>query len=95
MRFLTCKNVYFYSMIDEQMFFDWIKKIPCIQGIECARDEVYLDLVGRDLEYEDIKDLIALLYRYQIDMKQLQSFYNESNKSAFMPWNQEIFGKAL
>jgi hypothetical protein len=90
--YLIGKSVYFYSMNDEKMFFEWIKNIECIKKFEGAGDELYLDLVGQELNYNDIKDLIALFYRYQIDMKQLAPFLNEGNKQAFAPWDKEIFG---
>lgn len=90
--YLTCKRVYFYSILDEEIFFGWIKKIPCIASFEGARDELYLDLVDWELDYNDLKDLIALLYRYHIDMKQLEEFVNEKNKDAAEPWGEKIFG---
>ena len=71
----------FYSMTDEDMFFIWIKAIPCIESFEGARDELYLDLVNRDLEYSDIRDLIALLRRYHIDRRQIDKFINDKNKN--------------
>lgn len=91
--YLICKSVKFYSHKDESAFFGWIKKIKCIEKFEGARDELYLDLVDRPLNYQDVEDLIALLCRYKIDMKQLQPFLNEDNKNAFDPWKKEIFGR--
>lgn len=90
--YLTCKSIYFYSMNDEAIFFEWIKKISCIQSFSGSGDELYLDLVDKELSYDDIKDLIALFYRYKINMKQLSSLLNEKNKEAFLPWKREIFG---
>lgn len=94
-KYLTCKSVYFYSMKDEDAFFEWIGKIDCIEKFEGVRDELYLDFVQKKLNYDDIKDLIALFYRYKIDMKQLKQLLNEENKEAFKPWSKEIFGKSL
>lgn len=91
--YITCKSVFFYSVNDEAMFFDWIKRIGCIKSFEGARDELYLDLVDRELTYDDIKDLIALLYRYKIDMKQLAALRAPNNERAFIPWEKQIFGK--
>jgi len=91
--YITCKSVFFYSMNDEAMFFEWIKRISCIKSFEGARDELYLDLVDRELTYDDIKDLIALLYRYKIDMKQLAVLRTPNNEGAIIPWKKQIFGK--
>lgn len=73
------------------MFFTWIKNIPCIEKFEGAGDELYLDLVFRDLSYDDMKDLIALLYRYKIKMDQLIPFVTQNNKTTVEPWKKQIY----
>lgn len=88
--YLVCKRVSFYSMLDEDMFFEWIKKIKCIKSFEGARDELYLDLIESELDYNDMKDLIALCFRYKIKMKQLAPLINEKNKAAVEPWSKQI-----
>lgn len=88
--YLTCKRITFYSRLDEDMFFNWIKTIQCIEKFEGARDELYLDLVNRELDYDDMKDLIALFRRYKIKMDQLEKFVNEKNKAAIEPWKKQI-----
>lgn len=90
--YITCKSVTFYSPRDEDAFFEWIKKIDCIESFEGARDELYLDLVDRSLNSQDIHELIALLRRYKVDMKQLKNLLNDDNKDAFEPWKKKIFG---
>lgn len=90
-KYITCKRVLFGSQLDEDAFFDWIKKIACIEKFEGAGNELYLDLVGRQLEYEDMKDLIALLYRYKIRMDQLEPLINDKNKAAIEPWKKHIY----
>ncbi len=92
--YLTCKRVIFYSSLDEDMFFDWIKKIQCIEKFEGARDELYLDLVNRELDYDEMKNLIAFFRRYKIKMNQLEQFVNEKNKAAVEPWKKQICIKA-
>lgn len=90
-KYLTCKRVIFHSRLDEDIFFDWIKRITCIEKFEGARDELYLDLVDRELDYDDMKDLIALLQRYKIKMDQLALFVNDKNKAAVEPWKKQIY----
>lgn len=89
--YLVCKRVIFYSALDEGIFFDWIKKIPCISKFETAGDELYLDLVDYELSYNDMKDLIALCIRYNIKMDQLKQFVNDNNKRAVEPWKKQIY----
>lgn len=78
--YLTCKSVSFYSFKDEDAFFEWVKRISCIEKFEGAGDELYLDIVDRKVTDDELRELIALFYRYKIDMKQLQRFVNEDNK---------------
>lgn len=89
--YIVCKKVYFYSQLDEDAFFAWIKSISCIKKFEGAGDELYLDLVDRELSCDDIRNLIALLYRYKIRMDQLQPFITENNKAAAKPWKKQIY----
>ena len=91
--YITCQKVYFYSPLDEDIFFTWIKRIPCIINCEGAGDELYLELTLQELTYHDIKDLIALLYRYKIKMDQLQPLITENNKAAAQPWKRQIYKK--
>ena len=58
--------MYFFSKFDEDAFFEWIKKIDCIEGFEGSLDELYLDIASLDLHDHDLRELIALLYRYNI-----------------------------
>ena len=94
--YLTCKKVRFYSFKDEDAFFWWIKRIPCIQSFEGAGDELYLDLVDKPLNDKDLNDLIGLFYRYKIDMKQLAQFVTPKNKVWFYDkkafWHKQVFG---
>ena len=89
--YIVCKKVFFYSQVDENMFFEWINNISCIEKLEGAGDELYLILANRELSYEDMKNLIALLYRYKIKMDQLQPFITENNQMAVTPWRKQIF----
>ncbi len=96
--YLTCKGVKYCSLLDETAFFEWIEKINCIASYEGALDELYLDLVDRDLKDTELKELIALFYRYKIDMKQLAQFKTEHNKDWFYDnkrafWNKKVFGE--
>ena len=94
---LICKGVRFYSPKDEAAFFEWIKKIDCIENISAASDELYLEITSIDLHDSDLRELLALFHRYQIDMKQLSIFLNKANKKWFFNnkkafWHGNVFG---
>ena len=94
---LVCKSVWYYSSVDEDMFFEWITKIPSIIQCDGVGDELYLYFVSKKISAVDLRQLLALFYRYKIDMKQLQIFLNKSNKHWFQDnkkayWHRRVFG---
>src|SRR3989338_2643526 len=95
---LICKSVIFYASKDEDAFFEWIKKIACVGSFSGVKDELYLYISSTILEDENLNDLLALFYRYKIDMKQLKRFLNEHNKGWFYEnkkayWHKKVFGQ--
>ncbi len=93
---LICKSVRFYANKDEDAFFEWIKKIECIENTSAKGRELYLHLSCNNLHEYDLRDLLALFYRYKIDMKQLKVFLNKNNKSWFYDnkkayWHKRVF----
>lgn len=95
--FLTCKDVEYYSPKDEDAFFEWIKKIPSIKKEDGWQDELYLYFDNADISQQDLREIIALFYRYNVDMKQLSVFLNEHNRKWFCEnkkayWHKKVFG---
>lgn len=95
--YLTCKKVKFYSRKDEDALFEWISKIECIKKIDLVNNELYMYLASNSLHEYDLRDLLSLLYRYKIDMKQLAQFLTPENKHWFYDnkkayWFRRVFG---
>ena len=95
---LIGNSISYYSRKDEDAFFEWIKKIDCIEDVGGAGTELYLYIVNIDLHDYDLRELLALFYRYKIEMKQLQIFLNKNNKHWFhdnkkVYWHRRVFGK--
>jgi hypothetical protein len=95
---LVCKDVILCSPHDEDAFFEWIKKIGCIEGLSGSDNTLYLHISSEDIFRSDLDDLLALFYRYNIDMKQLKRFLNNDNKKWFKDgkvkgyWHERVFG---
>ena len=99
-KILVCKAVTYYSYRDEDIFFEWISRIKCIIKFDGIRDELYLYIKNKRLSNENLRDLLALFYRYKIDMKQLKIFLNKNNKKWFYDnkkayWHRKVFGKEV
>ena len=96
---LVCKAVTYYSHRDEDAFFEWIKKISSIKKFKGLGDELYLYIESAEIPDNDLRELIALFYRYKVDMKQLAIFLNDNNKEWFHEgkpkayWHKQVFGK--
>jgi len=94
---LICKSVQYYSLGDEDAFFEWIKNIPSIKKTDGTYDELYLFLSNNTIPDRDLREIIRLFYRYKIDMKQLAVFLNNENKEWFYCnpkgyWHKKVFG---
>lgn len=83
---LICRRVIFYSTIDEDLFFEWVNRIPAIMSLKGISDEIHLSVKDVNLDYTDLNELVALFDRYKIDTKQLRVFLNDSNRH----WLEEL-----
>lgn len=86
----------FYSYLDEENFFKWMKSIPAVSQINRQGRDLVVTLTGQEIEKADLFDLIALFARYQIDMADLKKFADTehgdwiSNPDAY--WYSSMFG---
>jgi hypothetical protein len=84
--------IWYFSQLDEDSFFGWVQQIPCIKSVEGG----FLHIRSRRLSEPDLRDLIAVMYRYELPMAQLQQFLNERNegwfKSPKMYWHKKVLG---
>ena len=90
------KRTIFLSSLDEDVFFYWLERIPCIKSIDHVYDEVRLHLKDNLSEY-DLMDIIAILYRYKGDLKQMQRFLTKENRSWLYEnkhayWHRRLWG---
>lgn len=80
---LVCRSVRFYSQRDEHYFFEWIQSIRSIARYDGVGEELYLYCHNTLISDDDLRELLALFYRYKIEMKQLAIFLHEKNKDWF------------
>ena len=83
----------YFSPLDEDAFFSWARRIPCIASV----DHGYLHIRSKRVSKADLRDLIAIMYRSRMPMTQLREFFSERNKHWFadpiMYWHREVFGE--
>ena len=93
---LICKRVNFCSSFDEDAFFEWIRKISCVMNIEGYGNELHACINREKIDERSLRELLALFYRYNVDMKQLAVFLNENNREWFFEnkvsfWHSKVF----
>ncbi len=92
---LTAEATVFYSPGDESAFFTWLKAMNFVHSVRGSGR--YLDIVMSPAamnEY-DLRELLALFYRYGVDMKQL-SVFSDGSQFEFLRdrrgyWYKHIF----
>jgi hypothetical protein len=80
---LICSPLKFYSQNDEDLCFEWIKKIKCIKKHAGVGRELHLHIASKNIPYNDLLDLMGLFARYKYDTNQLKIFMNDENKNLF------------
>jgi hypothetical protein len=81
---IACNKVSIYSAKDEEAFFEWIKKMSCVERIWSDGDTLYLALATHDLDEGHIVNLHALFRRYKIDLKLLKDFLRKADNPALL-----------
>jgi hypothetical protein len=88
----------YYSPGDEDAFFQWLQSISCVEGVVGQGTNLCIRL-RRTPSRADLRELIAVLYRYQMDMTPLAALKTARNAAWFandreVYWHMPIFGKA-
>ncbi|MBI2344449.1 hypothetical protein HYV10_00045 [Candidatus Dependentiae bacterium] len=93
---LFCEGVKYYCKEDEDVFFEWIEKIKCIETFSYRWKFLYLHIPSGNIDDESLKELLSLFYRYNIKMSQLAEFLTKNNKKWFYDnkksfWYKNVF----
>lgn len=91
---LKVKNISFYSIRDEEIFFEWLDRIFSVLHYQGIGNTLVI-FVNQEVKEEDLRDVLALFYRYDIDMKQLTIFHRKENSEWFYSptsyWFEAVF----
>jgi hypothetical protein len=91
---LKVKPLSYLSQLDESAFFSWLDKIPCVLSYEGRGDTLYVKISNEKLDEHALRELIALLYRYNRNMEQLAVF-NLKQFATWFPDQQKYWHKAV
>ncbi|MBB5912992.1 hypothetical protein BJY24_001859 [Nocardia transvalensis] len=92
---LEATDVWYYSHGDEAAFFEWLDKIPAVRSYG-GRVNILEIVVETPVDEDSLRELLALCYRYRINMAQLRQLDNSRIGPWFRDpqkyWYEDIFG---
>ncbi|KPF68915.1 hypothetical protein IP84_06785 [beta proteobacterium AAP99] len=77
---IRCESLPYCSALDERAFFEWISRIPAITKVWGELEVLYLEVASLPIDEHDLRELLALLYRYDGPLDQLRQFENKDNR---------------
>jgi hypothetical protein len=93
---LEATGVRYFSGHDEAAFFEWLKKIPCVQKIEGRGRTLHIAVELDALNEDALREFLALFRRYGVDMRQLARFDRDEFADWFRDerayWFTQVFG---
>lgn len=97
MTVLIATSVKYFSQRDEDSFFAWLNSIDSVTGAVGVGRDLRISLKASTLPDGDLREFVALFFRYGVDMRQLGRFLTDSNASWFAEpekyWHDAVFGK--
>jgi hypothetical protein len=93
---LEAYGVTFWSDLDEDAFFGWLDKIPCVLKFDGVGRMLNIYVSNKKLNQYSLRELLAIFYRYKINMKQFIVFdceeYAEWFRGEQKYWYKGVFG---
>ena len=90
-------GVRFYHASDERAFFEWLARIPCVKSYAGDGKRGLVVHLKRRPGRDDLWQLLAICYRYGVDMRQLAKFETAKNRDWFCDpqkyWHRAVFGR--
>ena len=85
----------YYNQTDEDHFFGWLQSIPAIKKVKGVPSGLELT-VQRPIDKESLRNLIALLTRYDVNRRPLKALCDEQKDESFRAkekyWHAAVYG---
>jgi len=93
---LQARQVRYYSAHDEALFFEWLDRTACISKYEGIGDTVHIHVDETQVGESELRELLAIFFRYRVDMTQLRVFDSAASAAWFRNeaayWHSSVFG---
>jgi hypothetical protein len=95
---LQVRGPRFFSSGDEDVFFDWLGRIRCVEEVRGEGEALQVLFKSAAVSDPDLRELIAVFQRYRLDPSQLKQFLTAENAGWFRDdpqayWHSDIFGR--
>ena len=94
MKILTIENLSYLSEGDEHAFFKWLNSIKSVQSFSGVGSALEIS-VSENVPDNDLREFIALFFRYSADLRQLSIFKTRENSSWFIENPNAYWAKEL
>ncbi len=92
---LIAESVAFLSDGDERSFFGWVESVPGVKSVQGRGRALLITFAGKRLPDESLREVIALFFRYGVEMTQLADLLTEGNRAWFANpkayWYRNVF----
>lgn len=92
---ITLESVEFYSFLDEELFFGWLKSIPAYQRCDGVGRSLVVEFDEGLVCEEMVRELLALFLRYEHALAPLAIFSNFKGGEFLLdkggPWFSQVF----
>ena len=76
---IETKGLRYFSYLDEEHFFTWAQDIDCVESVDAG----VLHINAEKVDEASLRDLLAILARYQLPMHQLKTLLTNENEGWF------------
>jgi hypothetical protein len=94
-RTITVPGPQYFSNGDEEAFYSWLSSIASVQRLGGVGRDLEIVFVRTRLSQNDLRELIAIFHRYQMDKRVLAQFDHAGSNWFRDPeayWYADVFG---
>lgn len=92
---LVAHSIPFLSPWDERSFFQRLKRLKCVETFGGEGTELRIVVRNESVSDANLRELLALFFRYGVEMTQLAAFESDGNRAWFKSstkyWYRRVF----
>ena len=94
MKKFVLSDVFFYSLKDEELLFNWLQELDGVISIVGKANDLVVSTNGK-LSDSELRELLAVFRRYSLNMSQLAQYCDEDNSEWFADKNKTWYSSVF